>query len=423
MKKSVRILAVLLVLLCALPAWAAVPAGELYGSLSYDWDRKEQEGELSSARTGFRLALEDELDDWGKLHFSAKGWLDWKGKDASVAVDQVWLRGYSGDFDYQIGRQLISWGTADGFNPTNYFARLSSSALLSGELGGEPVWAGRLEYYAPAWSATAVLIPVFAPQEVDELMAQMLVGADPMGEQVLAAIKNTKKPGLGNPEVALRLETQLAGFDVQASYFWGYEPLPGLEMVISEGGMGLEGTYRRQHFVGLALAGTLGSAGIWAEASYGGPAKFAAAEPDQERIPLSINGKYFQAVVGGDYTINVGNGLLVQAQYIYRGQGSLLAPYVAPKVTLGFPPVVEPGEIESAHYLYGRLAYEFSPDSSADLVVLYGTKEEAGILLPSYTHRLAQGLQLELSLLQPFGEEGDFDHFPTQARVALKYQF
>lgn len=423
--KRVYILTAILVLFCALPAWAVTPTGELYGSISYDWDRDEKTGELTSFRTGFRVAVEDELDKLGKLHFSTKGWLDWKLKDASIAVDQVWLKGYSGDFDYQIGRQLISWGTADGFNPTNYFARLSSSSLFSGELSGDPVWAGRVEYYAPAWSATGVLIPVFAPQEIDELMEQMLLGADPQGALVLQAIKDTKKPGLGNPEVALRLETQLAGFDLQASYFWGYEPLPGLEMVLdltAQQNPKIEGTYRRQHLFGLALAGTLGQAGFWAEAAYGGPQPFAESDnPLELRIPMSINEKYFQAVVGGDYTINVGNGLLVQAQYVYRGQGALLAPYTAPKLLPDAPP--QAGDIEGAHYLYGRLSYDFNPDSSAALVVLYGTKEEAGIIRPSYTHRLAQGVQLELSLLQPFGDKGDFKHIPTQARLALKYQF
>ena len=418
MKKRVQILTVILVLACAVPAWALEPSGEIYGSIGYEWDRENKEGEFASIRTGLRLALEDELEELGKLHFSTKGWLDLKQSDGSIALDQLWLKGYSGDFDYQVGRQLISWGTADGFNPTNYFARLNSSALLSGDLQGEAVWAGRAEYYAPSWSATGVLIPIFAPQKIDDLMRKMISESHPQGALLLEAIEKAKKPGLGHPEAALRVETQLAGFDVQASYFWGFEPLPGMEMVMGPTGPALEGTYRRQHFFGLAVAGTVGSAGVWAEAAYGGPEKFAEPDnPSEMRIPMSINEKYLQAVVGGDYTVDLGSGLLVQAQYIYRGQGSLLAPYVMPKETL------EPGDIEAAHYLYGRLAYDFTQDSSADLMVLYGTKEKAGIIRPSYTHRLVNGLQFELSLLQPFGEEGDFQSIPTQVGLAVKYQF
>jgi hypothetical protein len=81
------------------------------------------------------------------------------------------------------------------------------------------------------------------------------------------------------------------------------------------------------------------------------------------------------------------------------------------------------GEIKGAHYLYGRLAYDFNQDASADLVVLYGTEEQAGIVRPSYTHRLGGAFQIELSALQAFGEEGNFRSIPSQARLAVKYQF
>ncbi len=192
-----------------------------------------------------------------------------------------------------------------------------------------------------------------------------------------------------------------------------------MEMVLGPGAPpGLEGTYRRQQFIGLAAAGTMGSAGVWAEMAYGGPEKFAESEnPFEMHIPLSINKKYFQAVVGGDYTLDIGEGLLVQSQYIYRGQGSFLEPYVMPKETL------EPGEIKPAHYLYGRLSYSFNIDTTADLLVLYGTEEEGGVIRPSLTHRLGDGVQLELSLLQPFGEKSKFDSIPSQAALTVKYHF
>ena len=330
MKNSLCIL--LLVLLWAVPVWAAQPAGEVYSSLGVEWDGDEQAVEFTTACTGFRAAVEESMES-GRLHFSLKGWIDWKRMEVSVAVDQFWLKGYFRDLDWQVGKQLISWGTADGFNPTNYFSRIGSDAMFSGDLRGDALWAGRLEYYAPDWSASGVVIPVFTPQKIDTFMREMILEADPQGAQLIKAVEGTEKPGWGNPEVALRVETQLEGLDLQVSYFRGYEPLPSMEMVLGPGAPpGLEGTYRRQQFIGLAAAGTMGSAGVWAEMAYGGPDKFAESEnPFEMSIPLSINKKYFQAVVGGDYTLDIGDGLLVQAQYIYRGQGSFLEPYVMPK--------------------------------------------------------------------------------------------
>lgn len=89
MKKRVQILAAILVMLWAVPVWAAAPTGELYGGLAYEWDRVEEKPVLASIPLGFRLALEDELDSLGKLHFSTKGWWDWKLKDGKLELDQL----------------------------------------------------------------------------------------------------------------------------------------------------------------------------------------------------------------------------------------------------------------------------------------------------------------------------------------------
>lgn len=419
MKKGLPlIILALVVILAAGPALAAAPSGELSLGVGYQWDEENKEAVHTSTTTGFRLVLEDGLETGGRLHFSTKGWWDWKARDGSIALDQLWLSGYYGDFDYKLGRQLISWGTADGFNPTNYFSRLDSAALLRGDLSGEPIWAGQGLYYGSNWSVTGVVIPRFKPQKIDELMAGLLLEADPQAALILQAIEGTEKPsGSESVEAALRVETQLGGFDLQASYFWGYEPLPALELVLGPTGMAMEGTYRRQHFFGLAAAGTVGEAGVWAELTYGGPVPFGeGTNPTELRIPLSINEPYLQAVLGADYTVGIGSGLLIQGQYIYRGQGSLLAPYTQPTETL------EPGKIEAGRYLYSRLSYNFNFNSSAQLVLLHGVKEKGGIIRPSYTHSFPNGIQLELSLIQPYGE-GDFASISPQAGLALKYQF
>ncbi|NMB00618.1 MAG: hypothetical protein GX971_03720 [Firmicutes bacterium] len=429
MKRKQVLFMVLVVFLVAVPGLAATPTGELNASLGYEWDSQQKEVEHTSTLTGFRLVFEDDLDFDAKLHFSTRGWWDWQQENGKLTLDELWLRGYAGDVDYQVGRQQISWGTADGFNPTNYFSRMSSSSLLSGELSGEPIWAGQVSYYAPNWSVTGVIIPIFTPQELDDQMKALMM-ADPQATPILQVIQHTKKPwGIGTAELALRAETQLASFDVQASYFWGYEPLPGLELVILFEGAPIpvpvkysyEGTYRRQHQIGLAASGTIGSAGVWGEVTYGGPVKFVDTEnPMELRVPMSINERYLQAVVGGDYTLPVGQGLLVQGQYIYRGQGGLFEPYVTPEQLPTELP--KPGEIKGAHYLYGRFAYDFSPSSTVDLVMLHGVNEKSGILRPAYTHRFPGAVQLELSLIHSYGD-GDFGSIPTQGRVAVKYQF
>ena len=432
----------LLVMALALPALAFIPQGELNGGVSYEWNAEDKKLEHTSTRTGFRLVLEDYVDPAGKLHFSFKGWYDWKDKEGDLALDQLWFSGYMGDIDYSLGRQLISWGTADGFNPTSYFARMDANALFSGDMAGEPTWAGQATYYGQNFSLTAVAAPYFEPQKIDAEMKRLMPktelpphippGLVPDADAVFEAIEEVDKPKAFGKDTqwALRAETQLAGFDLQASYFTGYEPLPGMEMTIQmfPPNTSFEGEYRRQSVVGLAASGTIGSAGVWAEVAYGGPEPFAEADdvPGTMRIPLSINEKYLQAVVGGDYTFAVGTGLLAQIQYIYRGQGSLLMPYVMPEIDFEAGPIpsIEPGEIKPASYLYGRFAYDVNPDSTLDLVVIYGLEEKGGIIRPAYTYRFPNAVQAELSLVASFGkEENVFEPIPTTARLGVSYKF
>ncbi|HHY14456.1 MAG TPA: hypothetical protein GX521_00110, partial [Firmicutes bacterium] len=299
--------------------------------------------------------------------------------------------------------------------------------------------------YGSNWSLTGVVLPYFEAQKIDDTMKDMMPGFGipedlppelipivepllPSPEEVLGAIKGTPKPkSFGkNTQWALRAETQLAGFDVQASYFSGFEPLPGLEMQMQMVDLpiglipvptGFAGEYRRQHFVGLATSGTIGDVGVWAELAYGGPEPF---EDDPLKIPLSINEKYLQAVVGADYTFDVGNGLLVQGQYIYRGQGSLFMPYIIPVIAM--PP--EPGEVKPAHYLYGRFGYDFNQDSSVDLVLLHGFEEKGGLIRPAYTYRFPNAVQLELSLVKTYGkEDGVLASIPLTGRFGVSYKF
>ncbi|NLJ79827.1 MAG: hypothetical protein GX335_02250 [Firmicutes bacterium] len=417
MKRQFRVWAMVFVLLIALPltGWAAYIGGELNADLVYEWDQDEEDLLQASIPTGFSLVLEDHLDSGGKVHFSAKGFWDWKREKGDLAADQLWISGYLDDVDYILGRQVISWGTADGFNPTSYFARLDSSALTSGGLGSEPLWAGQATYYRPDWSITAVVVPFFKPQKIDDIMREMMIKSDPQAPLLLAAVDEVKKPsGLGkNSELALRGETNLAGWDLQASFFSGFEPLPGLEVKFDPAAAPLPikivGKYRRQNFFGLAAAGTIGDAGVWAEAAYGGPEAFEESENPLESV-LAVNKKYVQAVFGGDYTFDLGQGLLVQAQYIYRGQGSLFAPY---------------GEkIEPAHYLYGRLGYDLTPDDSLEMVIIHGLKDQSGLIMPVYTHRFPHSITVEAGLLGVYGKEDqEFGPIPSQARLGLSFKF
>ncbi len=416
-RREIQTLAIVMILILGmtLPGLASSVGGELSTSMINQWDDESEIWEQGSIPTEFLLELEDSLDFGGKVYFSAKGVRDWKTKTTDFALEQLWFSGYTDRIDYKLGRQVINWGTADGFNPTNYFARIGSDALTSGQLGTEPFWTGQATYYGANWSLTGVMVPYFSPQKIDPLMKNLMLDTNPQAALLLDAIDNVKKPnGIGaNSEYALRLEAYLAGWDLQASFFTGFEPLPGLQTKFDPTATPVPikfvGEYRRQYFLGLAVAGTIGDAGLWGEVAYGGPEAFETSDNPMETI-LSINEKYLQAVVGADYTLNLGTGLLVQGQYIYRGQGSLFSPY---------------GEkLDAAHYIYSRLGYDFTPDSSIELVVIHGFEDNSGLLMPTYTHRFPYSITLKAGFLKAYGKENkEFSPIPTQARVGISYKF
>lgn len=418
MRTSV-LLAALLILLVSVPGQAFGLTGEVRAGLQIE---RDIDLKLRPLPTGLLLAYETNLPFGGKLHLSTKAQRAWHYNDGGMWLNQAFLSGYAGNVDYVLGRHVICWGTADGFNPTNYFGRINASdALLTGDVDGSSLWAGQISYYAPRWSATVVAVPFFSPQRLNFSTQKMMLDASPEGKRIISAVENAPVPKkIGkDSEFGFRLETNMGNFDVQASCFSGYEPLPGLELALTMHPLlGLPkkmetlGTYRRQNFVGLATAGTVGSLGVWSEVRLGGPQSFEKTDaPWVIKHPLSVNKGYVFAVLGGDYTLPFGSGLLTQLQYIYQSQGSLFTPYAKPNQTL-----------DGAHYLYGRLSYDFMPGISGELVLVHGFTEESGLARRALTYHSYQGLQVELSSVKTYGE-GDVGTVKPLTSLAVKYVF
>lgn len=410
MRKQLAILVLLLTLAWSTAALANPISGELQVGAVYELD----EG-ITSVPIHATVAVSDDLQGKGKLYLAVKGTFDPVDNVNDVALGQAYGTVYLGDVDLTVGRQVISWGTVDAFGPTNYFARLSEAALLQGTITGEPVTGVQAAYYGPSFTVTGVVLPIFAPQELSPLMRAALL-KEPAGKQLLAAIENAELPEktLANMEWGLRVETTLQGWDVQLSAYSGFEPLPGVQAVTVLAPFPtteLRAQYRRQTFVGAAAAGFLGDLGIKGEIAYGGPAAFAEVEPGAIAESLSQNEKAWKGTVGLEYVLPVANGLMVQGQYIHAGAGSLFSPYRDPTA-----------KEEAAHYLLGRIAYNFTLEDRVELTALYSTQDGSAVLLPSFTYRLPQGMELKGTFLKNIGE-GELDQVPDQVRLSVTYRF
>lgn len=416
MRKEIAALVLALVLVWSASACASAITGELQAGGVH-----ELEGEITSVPLQASVAFTDDLQGKGKLYLELKGKADAVEDSFTLSLGEAYGTFYLGDVDLTVGRKAVSWGTVDAFGPTNYFARLSEDALLQGSMKGEPVNGVQAAYYGPNWSVTGVVVPWFSPQKISPLMRQAFL-AQPGGDMVLAVIENAEVPELAfeNMEWAARFETSLQGWDIQLSTYSGFEPLPGLKLVlVLPLGFVPQAEYRRQTYFGAAAAGFVGDVGIKAEVAYGGPEPFAEGEEGQMVIPLSQNENAWKAAVGVEYTVPVGMGLLIQGQYIYAGSGSLFSPYLLSSSDSADEP-------DPAHYLMGRVSYNFTLENSVELTALYSHKDSSVLVLPGFTYRLPQGIELKGSLLKKFTSEEQFSEFefiPDQVRFGVTYRF
>ena len=271
--------------------------------------------------------------------------------------------------DLRVGRQIVSWGAADMFNPTsNLNAPDMEDPLKFGELiANEMV---RLDWNpgASTFIVTAVWVPVFQPALVPG--SALLAVGDPMSmfpftdpETRLAAERvrnmylrnpewydvrqpdvNADMPefSLANSQVGLRVSWLVGLFDMSLSYYRGFSPIPVPVRSVStmedtgdtaEDGTPIKGintdvrlVYPRKQVLGFDLAGQLpflDDAGFWLEGALVFPERTQMAFDITQVVSSAqlITGDTVEArpfvkyTIGADYTIN--EYLFVTAQFIH----------------------------------------------------------------------------------------------------------
>jgi len=412
---SIAILALLLNSTLIAFAQGTELGGELAQSLNYDADARQIKG----LRTDIKVYLERRFGTSGRAYLSFKGDYDAIANEGDINLDEAFASVYLKDIDITVGNQVISWGTADGFNPTSTINPVTLS-LTDSLLKGKPILSAQATYYGDNFDLTAVLVPGFVPLETSDLapLVQNKALLDYFEKLDIPSPENT----LENMEFAVRLGTNLSGYDLYASYFYGWEDLPALmtkvnidptTMMPDWSTLAVEGRYRRTNVIGLATAGVLGDFGVWAEGAYFIPGKLdlAASNPLEIRQSLSIDEPYIQAVIGADYTFD--NGIYAQAQYLYYGNGSLTMPY-----NLNPSQAIEPG-----HYLSNHFSYSFDMNNKVELTTLLNLKDNSAFIMPTYTRSLTQTTSLRIGLAAFAGSDGEFSNYPTQVSVQLTTVF
>jgi len=417
------VLVILAVLLAAVTPAVEAQEAILRGKLGYELAYGYTADELVENGLVLELDVERRLGSAGKVHVGFSGRLG-AAAEPSVKLDEAYADVYLADVDLRLGRQVINWGTADGFNPTNVLnprGPLSAAALLAagGMPGGTPVVAIQASYYLPSGaSVTGVGIAGFVPAAgVDELLEAVAVriGAELPGGAPLPVKGPAAVPSDGSQfEWAARVEGLLADHNVYVSYFRGWDDYPAawVEGRLIPGGSDflflppqVVAAYRKVHKLGLATAGTVGDAGVWSEVAYTIPDELPGLDAPGV-LALSSNDGYLEAVAGADYTF--GNGVFVSGQVIYNGGGSLLQPYKKPGAA-----------VEPQTYVAGMVRYSPQPGHELQGVVLVNAVDRGVLAMARYTYELTQSVSLTVGVSRVFaGAESEFAAIEPQANLA-----
>ncbi len=371
-------------------AATAPGAPEFSGSAEYQFHYGFKAKDITGDSLKLRLALDGDIGAMAGYHVDASASLSTKPELAHrFKLGEAYLDVSLGPLDLRVGNQLVNWGTADGINPTSVVNPRDMLAVADLDIAGAPVPAVAATYYFANGSAvTGVLVLDFVPSAIPGELAQLEIEGKP----------DKFRDKL---EVAIRGETMLGGHNVYASYFYGWQDLPAMWLqatVLPEPYppvMMPHLKYRRMHQFGLATAGTLGDAAVWLEGAVTVPDKLDELDaPPPATMALSSNDPSFQIVAGADYTFDIGTGLFASAQLIYDSANALVSPYT------------QPGQERKAG-VYSLLVTRYSPanDHQLELVGLVDLTGRAGLVIPRYTYKLAQAVELSVGAITGFGDD------------------
>ena len=185
-------------------------------------------------------------------------------------------------FDLKIGKQIFSWGKADGFNPTdNLNPRDYIDLFVEEEKIGVP--AINLLYYWNDFAFDLVFIPTYTPTRLPLTNARHSF-LDPETQFVING-RELPSDKWSSSQTGIRVLKHVSGWDLSVSYYDGYDDLT---LATIESDQSLTPRYNRTRVVGADFATTFGGLGVHGEAA-------------QFFYDGSKNEDYLQFILGIDY--------------------------------------------------------------------------------------------------------------------------
>jgi len=145
---------------------------------------------------------------------------------SDVNIREAYIDFYARKFDLRAGKQIVSWGKADGFNPTDLITP-KDYFCLSPEPDdhqiGNFILKGRYK-----WSSKVNTEMIFIPIYKNSVYRFDLID---MPEFVSFDTKTSTHPNLENSGFAIKQNNNFGNIDFSFSYFNGFDPLQGIDIL------------------------------------------------------------------------------------------------------------------------------------------------------------------------------------------------
>jgi len=228
---------------------------------------KVPDQDVTEIKTGFAeiaAKLKARLGETGDGHaeLRLRHGYEWGEVQGDLNLREAYVNLYLGPADFRFGHQIIAWGRADGFNPTDNLTPRDMRILSPDE---DDIRAANLALRTTVnldpvrWEL--VYVPFYAPAHfpVPEQLGPIAF-ADPVYPDT----------DFEHGIAATRLNLELSAIDFSLSYLFGYSTFPGLSLMAFELGSSPEVGFRayQHHVLGFDFSTSLGEfAGLRGEAA------------------------------------------------------------------------------------------------------------------------------------------------------------
>ncbi len=188
-----------------------------------------------------------------------------KKTHTEIDAREAYVNLYFDKFDFRIGQQIIVWGRADGFNPTNNITPYDFSVFSPNEDDKRlSNFVASATYNLSPFKINLNWIPTYKASNLP-------IKNMPLPKHIYWADDKFPQNKLSNSNYAIKASVEKPSFDASISYFNGYHKTAGIDCENVTNGLELTNMAHHSQVFGLDFSSSLLNYGLRGEFAYSMP--------------------------------------------------------------------------------------------------------------------------------------------------------